>query len=164
MLALQLAMNVAPVRRRVTPMALLLPAVGVKPLLQNRVADIGRERRTVDGARLSRCAISRVESPALFNLRQLHTRRIDILSTGRGPSLEKPKERTLKMPEEALPPERINLGTVGDSPRNHHGCRRFMIARPLIFDLFCASAATAPSPALRPRATHPREWPCAPER
>jgi len=28
--------------------------------------------------------------------------------------LAKPKERTLKRPEEALPPERINLGTVGE--------------------------------------------------
>jgi hypothetical protein len=59
--------------------------------------------------------------------------------------LAKPKERTLKRPEEALPPERINLGTageiisewwaisnrnrgrinlgmLGDFARNHHTC------------------------------------------
>lgn len=28
--------------------------------------------------------------------------------------MAKPKERTLKRPEEALPPERINLGTAGE--------------------------------------------------
>jgi hypothetical protein len=151
MLALQLAMNVAPVRRRVTPMALLLPAVGVKPLLQNRVADIGRERRAVDGARLSRRAISRVESPALFNLRQLHTRRIDILSTGRGPSLEKPKERTLKMPEEALPPRANKSRNRGRFPSGSprmppfHDCAPVYFRSVLRISSNCPVSSTSPT-------------------
>jgi hypothetical protein len=73
-----------------------------------------RVKRTVDDATPTRCAISRVDIPAFFNLTQSRTRRIDILPTGIGTSLAKPKERTLTRPEEALPPERFQLGFGGE--------------------------------------------------
>jgi hypothetical protein len=73
-----------------------------------------RVKRTVDDATPIRRAISRVDIPAFFNLKQSRTWRIDILSIGIGTSLAKPKERTLKRPEEALRPERFQIGIEGE--------------------------------------------------
>ena len=69
--------------------------------------------RTVDDATPSRRAISRVEIPALFSLKQSRTRRIDILSIGMRSLLGEAERADPKEAGRGAAPERINLGTEG---------------------------------------------------
>jgi hypothetical protein len=90
-------MQDGPIWLRMTPMAGLDAALAksscsstasVKPASNGQAIPAASQRRsvnrTVDDATPTRRAISRVEIPALFNLRHSRTWRIDILSIGIG--------------------------------------------------------------------------------
>jgi hypothetical protein len=69
--------------------------------------------RTVDSTPTRR-AISRVDIPALFNLTQSRTWRIDILSIGMGTLLGKAERADPKQAGRGAVPQRFQLGTVSE--------------------------------------------------
>ena len=125
-LALHLAMHGGPIGLSVTPMAGLDAALAksrcsstasVKSASSGQAMPAASHRRsvnrTVDDATPTRRAISRVDIPAFFNLKQSRTWRIDILSIGIGALLGKAERADPKRPEEAFP-ERFQIGIVGE--------------------------------------------------
>jgi hypothetical protein len=121
-LALHLAMHAGPIGFRVTPMARFDAGVGEKPLLRHSVGQPGVQRpgdarrsvnRTVDDATPIRRAVSRVDIPAVFNLKQSRTWRIAILSIGIGTLLGKAERADPKEAGRGASPRAISARNGG---------------------------------------------------